>query len=49
MVANRALAPSSKLAIEQWATEEVYLGDHARLQVQHFELTPIFKPRKGNS
>jgi len=36
MVANRALAPSSKLAIEQWADEEVYLGDHARLQVHHF-------------
>lgn len=25
MVANRALAPSSKLAIEQWAAEEVHL------------------------
>jgi transposase len=36
MVANRALAPSSKLAIEQWAAEEVYLGDHQPLQVQHF-------------
>jgi len=36
MVANRALAPSSKLAIEQWAAEEVYLGDHEPLQVQHF-------------
>lgn len=36
MVANRALAPSSKLAIEQWAAEEVYLGDHPELQVQHF-------------
>jgi hypothetical protein len=36
MVANRALAPSSKLAIEQWAAEEVYLGDHRPLQVQHF-------------
>ena len=35
MVANRALAPSSKLAIEQWAAEEVYLGDHQPLQVQH--------------
>jgi transposase len=35
MVANRALAPSSKLAIEQWAAEEVYLGDHELLQVQH--------------
>ncbi len=36
MVANRALAPSSKLAIEQWAAEEVYLGEHQPLQVQHF-------------
>jgi transposase len=36
MVANRALAPSSKLAIEQWAAEEVYLGKHEPLQVQHF-------------
>ena len=36
MVANRALAPSSKLAIEQWAAEDVYLGDHQPLQVQHF-------------
>jgi hypothetical protein len=35
MVANRALAPSSKLAIEQWA-EEVYLGSEDELQVQHF-------------
>ena len=36
MVANRALCPSSKLAIEQWASEQVYLGDHPPLQVQHF-------------
>ena len=36
MVANRALAPSSKLAIEQWAANEVYLGDEDALQVQHF-------------
>ena len=36
MVANRALCPSSKLAIEQWAAEEVFLGDEAPLQVQHF-------------
>jgi len=35
MVANRALSPSSKLAIEQWAAEEVFLGDEAPLQVQH--------------
>jgi transposase len=36
MVANRALAPSSKLAIEQWAADEVYLGHEETLQVQHF-------------
>lgn len=35
MVANRALAPSSKLAVEQWAADEVYLGEHQPLQVQH--------------
>ena len=36
MVANRALAPSSKLAIEQWAVEDVFLGSEDELQVQHF-------------
>jgi hypothetical protein len=36
MVANRALDPSSKLAIEQWAADEVYLGDERVFQVQHF-------------
>lgn len=37
MVTNRALCPSSKLAIEQWAANEVYLGgDDDKLQVQHF-------------
>jgi transposase len=36
MVANRALDPSSKLAIEQWAADEVYLGDEQDFQVQHF-------------
>ena len=37
MVANRALSASSKLAIEQWAAEEVFLGgDESPLQVQHF-------------
>ena len=35
MVANRALAPSSKLAIEQWAAEDVFLGTEEDLQVQH--------------
>ena len=36
MVANRALAPSSKLSIERWASDEVYLGHTEKLQVQHF-------------
>lgn len=36
MVANRALAPSSKLAIEDWAREDVYLGNSEPFQVQHF-------------
>jgi transposase len=36
MVANRALAPSSKLAIEQWVAEDVFLGTEEDLQVQHF-------------
>jgi len=36
MVANRALAPSSKLAIEEWASEDVFLGIEEDLQVQHF-------------
>ena len=35
MVANPALAPSSKLAIEQWAAQDVYLGNEEKLQVQH--------------
>ena len=40
MVANRALAPSSKLAIEEWVKDCVYLGSSKDklqvLQVQHF-------------
>jgi len=36
MVANRALAPRSKLAIEDWAKYEVYLGNDEALEVQHF-------------
>ena len=36
MVANRALSPSSKLAIEDWARDEVYLGNEEPLEVQHF-------------
>lgn len=36
MGANRCLDPSSKLAIEQWAAQEVYLGHEDTLQVQHF-------------
>ena len=35
MVANRALAPSSKLAIEQWVGQDVYLGNGVPLEVQH--------------
>jgi transposase len=35
LVANRALAPSSKLAIEKWAKDHVYLGNDTELQVQH--------------
>jgi len=36
MVANRALAPCSKLAIEQWAADDVFLGMQEALHVQHF-------------
>lgn len=35
MVANRALAPSSKLAVEEWAAKDVHL-DIEPVQVQHF-------------
>jgi hypothetical protein len=36
-MSNRALSPSSKLAIEQWAAEAVFLGgEETPLQVQHF-------------
>lgn len=36
MIANRALAPRSKLAIEDWVQQEVYLGDDQPLEVQQF-------------
>ena len=36
MVANRALAPSSKLHIEKWAKDAVALGNTEPLQVHHF-------------
>jgi len=36
MVANRALSPSSKLAIEEWANQKVDLDLSQPLQVQHF-------------
>jgi hypothetical protein len=49
MVANRALAPSSKLAVEQWAAEEVYLGDHQPLQVQHFYRAMDFLLEQGEA
>ncbi len=35
MVASRALAPASKLAVEQWANKDVYLGSDDQIQVQH--------------
>ena len=35
LVANRALAPSSKLAVEEWASRDVYLGNQNPIQVQH--------------
>ena len=36
MVANRALAPSAKLHIEDWARDSVALGNREPLQVHHF-------------
>ena len=35
MVANRALAPSSKLAVEEWAENDVHLGTEHPIQIQH--------------
>lgn len=35
MVANRALAPCSKLAVEEWAQKDVYLDIEVPIQVQH--------------
>jgi len=35
LVANRALAPTSKLAVEEWADKDVYLGNQRPIQVQH--------------
>lgn len=35
MVANRALAPASKLAVEEWAEKDVFLGLGDKIQVQH--------------
>ena len=35
MVANRALAPSSKRAIEEWVREDVALGNDEEIKVQH--------------
>ena len=35
MVANRALAPSSKLAVEEWVAKDVHIGIEAPIQVQH--------------
>jgi hypothetical protein len=36
LVANRALAPRSKLSVEEWVEKDVYLGHNEGLQVQHF-------------
>ncbi len=35
MVANRALAPCSKLAVEEWAEKDVFLDNENNIQVQH--------------
>lgn len=35
LVANRALAPCSKLAVEEWANNDVHLDIEEELQVQH--------------
>jgi hypothetical protein len=35
MVANRALAPSSKRAVEEWAREDVWLGNPEPVSLQH--------------
>lgn len=35
LVANRALAPSSKLAVEEWVEKDVFLGNEKPIQVQH--------------
>ena len=35
MVANRALAPCSKLAVEEWAAKDVHLDIEQPIQVQH--------------
>ena len=35
MVANRALAPASKLAVEDWANKDVHLDIEQSIQVQH--------------
>jgi len=35
MVASRALAPGSKLAVEEWAQKDVHLGIDSTIQIQH--------------
>jgi transposase len=35
LVASRALAPSSKLAVEEWVQQDVFLGNEKPIQVQH--------------
>jgi hypothetical protein len=46
IVANRALDPSSKLAIEQWAADEVYLGDEQAFQARLFYPAMDFRTPK---
>jgi len=35
MVANRALNPKSKLAVENWVTEEAHIPDLTEIEIQH--------------
>lgn len=35
MVANRALSPDSKRAVEEWVREDVWLGNPEPISLQH--------------
>ena len=48
MVANRALAPCSKLAVEEWAAKDVHLDIKAPLQVQHLYRSMDFLLKHDN-